>query len=237
LGWQAADRTYIVDTNALTDPLLARLPAMQEPPWRIGHFTRVPPPGYLATLVLGENRIGDPGVAAYYDDLRLVTRGRLWTGERLRAILRLNLKRRPELGNADLYLAPARYETPARRHYPAAWFEESQEERTMPGTDSFALYWEEAGTQGLIEMIPAPTGDYDVQLARGGIELGRFVVTRGGEASATIGIPPDLIGEGYDTVRFFPRGFAEEQRFKTIRRRTEGDVPATEHGIQEEAAE
>jgi hypothetical protein len=48
LGYYAGPGVHIVDPMALTDPLLARLPA--DKPWRIGHFRRQLPPGYVDRL-------------------------------------------------------------------------------------------------------------------------------------------------------------------------------------------
>jgi arabinofuranosyltransferase len=87
-GFYAGRRLHIVDVLGLGDPLIARLPS--ERPWRIGHFYRRVPAGYEATLQSGQNRIEDPGVAAYYDDLMLVVRGPIWSARRWAAIWRLN---------------------------------------------------------------------------------------------------------------------------------------------------
>jgi hypothetical protein len=47
----------------------------------------------METLQTGTSRFADPGVAAYYEKLRLITRGPLWTGERWRAIVGMNTGR------------------------------------------------------------------------------------------------------------------------------------------------
>ena len=75
---------HYVDSCALVDPLLARLPAQSRP--RIGHFMRKVPAGYLETLRSGRNVIEDPALAAYYDKLAKVVRGNLFDRERLALI-------------------------------------------------------------------------------------------------------------------------------------------------------
>jgi arabinofuranosyltransferase len=80
---------HVVDVLGLGDPLLARLPT--QPPWRVGHYYRIVPDGYMETLEEGVNRIRDPNLAEYYDALRLVAQGSLWSTARLRAIVELNL--------------------------------------------------------------------------------------------------------------------------------------------------
>jgi arabinofuranosyltransferase len=87
-GFYAGPSVHIVDPYALSDPLLARLPA--DPNSRIGHFARRVPPGYLLSLRRGTNEIEYPRIARYYDDLVLITRGPIWSRDRWRAILRLN---------------------------------------------------------------------------------------------------------------------------------------------------
>jgi arabinofuranosyltransferase len=97
---------YVLDYHALANPLLAMLPAADSDPilallvprlahlkWRIGHFLRIIPEGYVETLATGRNCIRDPDLAYFYDRLALITRGRLLDPERLRAIVALNLGR------------------------------------------------------------------------------------------------------------------------------------------------
>jgi arabinofuranosyltransferase len=107
LGFYAGPGVHIIDPMALTDPLLARLPA--EPGWRIGHFKRRVPDGYVATLEqclaatfpharvvpssvscvalpASVNAIQDRGTALLYDRLAVLTQGRLFDVDRLRAI-------------------------------------------------------------------------------------------------------------------------------------------------------
>lgn len=89
-GFYSGPDVFIVDRYALTDPLLARLPALYSTNWRIGHFTRKIPPGYVASVTNDDNRIRDPELAKFYDDLRLVTRGPLFTRQRWNAIWAIN---------------------------------------------------------------------------------------------------------------------------------------------------
>ncbi|MBP9502623.1 MAG: hypothetical protein KBF17_10730 [Candidatus Promineofilum sp.] len=90
LGYYAGPDVHIVDRNGLTDPLLARLPVRDPVDWRIGHFRREVPAGYIDTLRDGRNLIQDPDLAAYYEPLRFVTSGRLWSTARWFEIWRFN---------------------------------------------------------------------------------------------------------------------------------------------------
>jgi len=90
IGYFAGPAVHIVDRYALADPLLARLSAFSVEKWRIGHFERDIPAGYIQTLRTGVNQIRDPNLAAYYDALSLITRGPLFSRERLAAIWKMN---------------------------------------------------------------------------------------------------------------------------------------------------
>jgi len=90
LGYYSGPDVYIIDVLALADPLLARLPARFNLDWRIGHFGRDIPEGYLETLETGINHIEDPSLAEYYDELHLIISGDLWTAERWAAIWMMN---------------------------------------------------------------------------------------------------------------------------------------------------
>jgi arabinofuranosyltransferase len=112
-GFVAGPRLHIVDLYGLGDPLLARLPAMRDPRWRIGHFRRHVPPGYLSTLQTGVNAFEDEELGRFYEELALITRGPIWSGERWRAIVRMNLGRSDSLIDRDRYRDPKSGETEA----------------------------------------------------------------------------------------------------------------------------
>jgi arabinofuranosyltransferase len=91
-GFAAGPSKYIVDPVALCDPLLARLPGGKWwTKWKPGHYRRALPAGYIQSIETGENRIRDPALARYYDEIRLITRGPLFDGSRLAAIVEMNL--------------------------------------------------------------------------------------------------------------------------------------------------
>ncbi len=89
-GWTVRGRVHVLDWLALADPLLARLPRDPTVRWRPGHARRSLPAGYRESLEVGENRVEHPGLRTYYDHLRRVTRGDLWSWERLSSIWQLN---------------------------------------------------------------------------------------------------------------------------------------------------
>lgn len=89
-GYFAGPEKHIVDINGLADPLLARLPIPPGKPWRIGHFERLIPGGYLESLAWHENRICEPHLHDFYDQLTQITQGALFSPQRLQAIWRMN---------------------------------------------------------------------------------------------------------------------------------------------------
>jgi len=47
-------------SSGLENPLLAHLPPVRNPNWRVGHYFRVIPSGFMETLQSGTNQITDP---------------------------------------------------------------------------------------------------------------------------------------------------------------------------------
>jgi arabinofuranosyltransferase len=87
-GYSYGPAVHIVDEYGLADALVARLPGGNSAS-TIGHLERQIPAGYLETLASGENHIADRHLAAFYDRLRFVVSGPLWSGQRLRTALGL----------------------------------------------------------------------------------------------------------------------------------------------------
>ncbi len=92
VGFYAGPQKYIIDPNALSDPLLARLPVGPDfyfAFW-VSHWTRPLPAGYLESRQTGTNRIADPAIHAFYDRIVNVTQGPIFSGSRFRDIVALN---------------------------------------------------------------------------------------------------------------------------------------------------
>jgi arabinofuranosyltransferase len=90
-GYYAGPSVHIVDRHGLCDPLLARLPALT--PWRIGHYERELPPGYLEGWRAGTNALADPALHTYYERIRRVTQGPVWSAGRWLDVIQINLAR------------------------------------------------------------------------------------------------------------------------------------------------
>jgi arabinofuranosyltransferase len=91
-GYYAGTEKIIIDPLGLSNPLLARMPVRGE--WRIGHFEREIPDGYMESIVDADKTITDPHINAYYEKLKLLTQDEaLFSPERLETILLFNLGR------------------------------------------------------------------------------------------------------------------------------------------------
>jgi arabinofuranosyltransferase len=91
MGLYAGPGVHVIDKNGLGDPLLARLPIRADIPWRIGHFERDLPEGYVDSVATGRNVLRDPALARFYDRLLEIVAGDLWSASRLKTIAVMNL--------------------------------------------------------------------------------------------------------------------------------------------------
>jgi arabinofuranosyltransferase len=91
-GFGAGPKVYVLDPLALTDPLLARTTYPYDSNWRTGHLGRAIPDGYIESIKTDKNVIVNPCIHRYYDKLKTVIRGPLFTKERAKAIFELNQK-------------------------------------------------------------------------------------------------------------------------------------------------
>ncbi len=89
-GYVVGPQVHVLDQLALGDAFLARLPIV-EGPWRVGHYWRNLPEGYRNTVATGVNIIADPKLHEYYDHLRIVISGDLWSLGRLKEIFLFNI--------------------------------------------------------------------------------------------------------------------------------------------------
>ena len=81
---------YWIDICALTDPFLARIPAIHFPDVPIGHYHRKIPTDYGEVVIGNIDKLSDSSLNELLRDVNLVARGNLFTKERFKAIWRLN---------------------------------------------------------------------------------------------------------------------------------------------------
>lgn len=105
-GYYAGPGQVLIDIFALADPLLARIPAVHNPYWRVGHMERVVPAGYLKSIESGDDSIEDPGLREFYRKLKIITQGEIWSLGRFKEIVLMNLGRYRHLIDVDAYRYP-----------------------------------------------------------------------------------------------------------------------------------
>ena len=106
LGYYAGPLVHFIDFHGLTDPLISRLPSVKTKTWRIGHFRRIVPPLYPESVEQNANLLLDSDLALFYDKIKIITQGELFSGERLLTILRMNLGLFDHLIDRQFYRDP-----------------------------------------------------------------------------------------------------------------------------------
>lgn len=99
-GYEAGPNRVVVDLWALGDPLLSKLhiSEIEKKTWRIGHYLRDVPDGYVESIMSDKNCIVNTYLRNYYGKLHLITSGTIFSYERFLTILKMNL------GMYDSYL-------------------------------------------------------------------------------------------------------------------------------------
>ena len=107
-GFAAGPTKYVIDRNALSDPLLARLPVSESLYFEFysGHFFRELPNGYLESRREGRNLLVDPLLHDYYDKLLNVTAGPVFSWARAQRHLGPELRPLPSNPRARDRTAP-----------------------------------------------------------------------------------------------------------------------------------
>lgn len=82
------DEFFIVDECSLSDPLLAKLPAIQNNNWRVGHQIRKIPENYLEVVVNNDSKLTNNELNDFYQDIRFITHGKLFDFERIKTIVK-----------------------------------------------------------------------------------------------------------------------------------------------------
>jgi len=212
-GFFGGPEVHIIDYFALADPLLARLPAEYTPEWRIGHFRRSIPVGYQQTAGATENRLRDRQIAEYYDQLRLIISGPLWTAERWRAIFEMNAGMKEHLVDYMRYRYPrmqratlADLSEPVPRGY--VW---NGVLATVLQKDGILVDLERPYQRSMIEMSMDHNDIYKVVFLRRGEKIGTVyveprLIAGGGMTTEAFAAPNAAVRDGYDALHILPLG-------------------------------
>ncbi len=104
-GYAAGPNVYLFHHMGLSDVLIAHLPRdlSKGQEWRVGHVWRKIPEGYQETLRTGNNVMTDPNLAQYYDKIKLIIQGKIFSWERLVTIFEMNTGKYDHLINKEYY--------------------------------------------------------------------------------------------------------------------------------------
>lgn len=208
VGFHASLDTYIVDHWALTDALVARLPAIYHPKWRIGHFSRALPAGYTETIEHQEDRLHNRHIAQYYSHLQRITKGPLWSKERWASIWKL------QSGQLDHLIAKPFF------RYHGALVAMAEDMRKAPRKGNAPREFRNSGIfidyrkmmhDAVIVLDLDADDDYRLLYERHGRIIGEHELPRvvprpsnGAPGVRVVHVAEDILKKGYEAVRVVP---------------------------------
>ncbi len=221
-GFYAGPEVHIVDIYGLADPLLARLPSRFNPGWRVGHFVRVVPGGYIPTLQAGENHFRDENLGEYYEKLRVITRGKLFDWSRWLTIWNMNTGSYAHLIDYESYRYPSLIRKKlAQVRGVSIGGEESPIEFSRSGIEISLgeRYQSETLQIGLDQ-----NDDYEIVYLQENQPIARQQVRRldtdePGLRTHLLSVPAEAARKGYDRIRIFPLGGDKLYRMGALRLR------------------
>ena len=207
-GYFAGHKVHIMDDLGLADPLLARLPVPDPKKWRIGHFRRRFPNGYLQSLRFNTNAIKDSNLHKYYDKLKILTRGELFSLKRINEIIKFTM------GRYDHFLE-AYDDTPVE----IIDIDEYNKIHASDSTSSTGRYFTipDAGIQlafgeiklsSQLEVELDSDDDYILVFLNTHVEVFDKIIPAADDTTGIIrhlvDIPAPILIEGYDGLRIYP---------------------------------
>ncbi len=215
-GYYAGPEVHVIDYCALADPLLARLPMKSNPNWRIGHFTRHVPDGYLEKLQFPANRFSDPNLETFYEKIRLIVSGPLFTAQRWRAILDMNLGRCDYLVDREFYRHPPERVWLAQVSGGPKPRNISQELPRHPDgvfvlpPAGFIVILGSTSHAAHLEAGLDPGQAYEIHYPQPGRLPVRqqilALASESGQVLQRIDVPPEVVAQGYNRFRIVPAG-------------------------------
>ncbi len=233
-GYYIGPRVHVIDIFALSDPLLARLPMRETPDWRVGHFIRHVPEGYIERLEYlkkkeaargepnqagvssgpVEDHFADPNLELFYNDLCVITRGPLFTWQRWKTIWNMNLGRYNDLINRDFYRHPPLrvwmaevYGGPKPRGIARNLARDRDGNIPLPPAGLIVIL---PRTIHVRQLLISLDGNDNYQInypQRGHRPVEQSIPAesnRPGQVVRIIEVPPDVAANGYSRFRIFP---------------------------------
>jgi len=212
-GYYAGPQVHILDYYGLTDPFLARLPAIHQPSLRIGHFERHRPAGYHKTLDTGRNTLEDADLGRFFEELEAITRAALWNRERWKAIVGMHLGRFDHLVDEDAARFPRQKRVLSENvavPKPAGAEWSTAGATTFGNTGLRVMLGRLEHGKSLVMSLDG-NDEYRITLLHEAEGIHRFRVgptnpAGGGLAIYTIDVPSSVARRGYSEVRIVPYG-------------------------------
>lgn len=207
VGFHASPDTYLVDHWALTDPLVARLPAVYHPKWRIGHFSRALPAGYVETLHHKQDRFSNRQIAEFYQHLKRITRGSIWSPMRWRSIWKL------QTGQLDHLIPKPFFRYHGAQNIPLKEMQARPRSQGAPikmGLTGVFIGWDgEVRHDRIVILDLDPDDDYRILFEKNGRitgsqELPRQVPRTTTPSERRVVVREDLARKGYQAIRVVP---------------------------------
>lgn len=212
LGYRRGPDVHVLDQLALSDPLLARLPAMELSWKRPGHFPRMIPWGYDNHLQGEPGGLHDRELHAYNAALQEITRGDLWSMRRLKTIFRFNFGAYREHVDKDRYRSGT---IPIDASYLSRRILREGEKSDGPGIlhvpkwQPALVEWEAPVHLQRIELGISGGMSYRIQFRSKGMPYGSFLVNVDCKASPDIcvlalDVPKTMAKIGFDALWIRP---------------------------------
>ncbi len=223
-GFYAGPNVHIVDIYGLADPLLARLPSRVNPGWRVGHFVRVVPAGYIRSLETGENHFRDRNLGEYYEKLRVITRRRLFDWNRWLTIWQMNTGGYDHLIDFESYRYPGMVRRKLGRVREAPFAGDAERSATVFSRSGIEIAFGKRYQSKAVEISLDRNDDYEIVYLLEEQELARQQVRRldaedPGLESHLLDVPAEAVRKGYDRIRIFPLGGDKRYRMGHMRLR------------------
>jgi arabinofuranosyltransferase len=205
LGYFAGPNLHIVDFYGLTDPFIARMPAIAAPGFRPGHVHHYYPRDYVASVEQDRNLLRDDGLGRYYNRLKSITSGPIWSRDRFEAIFKMNT------GQYDAWVEDYRPVWPLSDLggpvEDGAWWEAAG--HAIIGSEGVEIDLEQARHNAAIDFSLGGDDGYGVLFNLEDREVGRLwlpAVGGSGMVNRRADVPPEAVTEGYDRLRIVPLG-------------------------------
>jgi arabinofuranosyltransferase len=208
IGFYAGPGVHFIDTLALTDPLLSKLNIINPKYWRIGHFRRHIPEGYINTIETGQNMLADKRLADYYSKLSFIIKGNLFSKERIKEIINMNSGAYDHLlsryRNALIHI----HQDQLEKIKPAGTPWNSPENYLFP-QEGIHISLKKTSHAPRIEASLRRNKQYRVLYFKGFIKTGEqdlqsFPFTGTRLTPYIIEVPPDIAQRGYTSLRIIP---------------------------------